>query len=282
MRYIFFGTPEFAAIVLQRLLDAGLPPLAVVCNPDRPVGRKKLLTPPPVKRLIANSKGHIEILQPEKLNEIRDKLYAMRPKLFIVAAYAKIIPQGILDIPSHGTLGVHPSLLPRLRGASPIQSAILTGEPQTGVSLYAMDAEMDHGPVYASERLADYDADRDTTATLLPRLAALGGEMLTKLLHKTNDGLPPATAQDHERATLTRKFRTEDAFIEPEDLAQALAGDAERAKAVHRAIRAFDPEPGAWTIRDGKRLKLLAARLEDAKLVLTRIQYEGKTPVTVA
>ena len=150
MRYVFFGTPEFAAIVLRQLLDANLLPVGVVCNPDRPVGRKKVITPPPVKSLVMKHETwNIPVLQPEKLDErFMLQVSSFMPELFVVAAYARIIPRSILDIPANGAIGVHPSLLPRLRGASPIQSAILNGEQNTGVTLYHMDTEVDHGPVF--------------------------------------------------------------------------------------------------------------------------------------
>ncbi len=281
MRYVFFGTPEFAAIVLERLLDAGLPPVALVCNPDRPVGRKKIFMAPPAKALVMKHETHsIPILQPERLDEgFRLQASDFMPELFVVAAYAKIIPQSILDIPAHGTVGVHPSLLPRLRGASPIQSAILTGEPKTGVSLYAMDAAMDHGPVYAMEELADYKPANDTTETLLPRLADLGGRMLVELLRRAERGMPPAIPQDHAQATFTKKFATEDAFVAPEDLARAESGDTDAAQSIHRKIRAFHPEPGAWTVLNNKRRKLLTAEIRKGQLVITTYQDEGKNPV---
>lgn len=280
MTFVFFGTPEFAAIVLRHALDAGLLPAAVVCNPDRPTGRKKIVTPPPVKQLIAQGTWPIEILQPEKLGDIHEKLQAIRPDFFIVAAYAKIIPQSILDIPSRGTIGVHPSLLPHLRGASPIQSAILDGERETGVSLYAIDADMDHGPIYRTERLADYDADHDTTATLLPRLADLGGRMLAKLLSELQHGTVTATPQDHTQATFTKKFTTDDTQIAADELTKAESGTApELALSIHQKIRAFFPEPGAWTVLNGKRRKLLAAETRGGKLFVTKYQDEGKKPV---
>ena len=282
MRYVFFGTPEFAAIALRHLLDAGLPPAAVVCNPDRPTGRKKIVTPPPVKSLVMKHETrNIAILQPERLDEgFILQVSRFKPELFIVAAYAKIIPQSILSIPPRGTIGVHPSLLPRLRGASPIQSAILTGELETGVSLYAIDAEMDHGPVFAAERLADYDTERDTTAMLLPRLAELGGRMLVELFPLLEHGTAKTIPQEHTQATFTKKFATDDAFVAADELAQAESGSApELGTSIHRKIRAFFPEPGAWTVLNGKRRKLLEGEIRDGKLLITKYQDEGKNSV---
>ncbi|MEY4731649.1 MAG: hypothetical protein RL681_595 [Candidatus Parcubacteria bacterium] len=284
LRYVLFGTPEFAAIVLRHVLDAGFVPFAVVCNPDRPQGRKKVVTPPPVKALVLQRGiSTIDVVQPERLDEdFVSRISQFKPEFFVVAAYAKIIPRSVLSIPSRGVIGVHPSLLPRLRGASPIQSAILTGESTTGVSLYAMDAEMDHGPIFAAESLADYDVDRDTTATLLPRLADLGGRMLVELLSSLERGTAKAIPQDHANATFTKKFTTDDAYIPAEELAQAERGGVpELARTIHRKIRAFDPEPGAWTFMDGKRTKLLGARIDTDHIVLTKLQREGGMPHVV-
>src|ERR1700690_3293179 len=140
MKYVFFGSPRFAAIVLQKLIDGGIAPAAGVCNPDRPVGRKKIVTPPPVKTLVVSTSSEIDILQPEKLDDMFTKrLAAIEPDFFVVAAYAKIIPANVLAIPRLGTIGTHPSLLPKYRGASPIQAALLGGDAKTGTTLYLMD-----------------------------------------------------------------------------------------------------------------------------------------------
>src|SRR6266481_8138985 len=158
MKYVFFGTPEFAAIVLDELIAAGFLPDAIICNPDRPAGRKKVITPPPVKKLIAERglESQTKILQPEKPTPELFKEFD-DIDFFVVAAYAKIIPQSILDIPRLGAIGVHPSLLPKYRGSSPIQSAILAGEMETGVTLYMLDHKMDHGPMLAAERVMAKD-----------------------------------------------------------------------------------------------------------------------------
>ncbi len=134
--FIFFGTPEFSAIILEKLIKADFIPAAVVCNPDRPVGRKQVTTPPPIKQRIMNYesgiKNKIKILQPEKLDPSLFIIPNSSFDFFIVAAYARIIPKEILDVPRLGSIGVHPSLLPKYRGATPIQSAILAGEKKTG------------------------------------------------------------------------------------------------------------------------------------------------------
>lgn len=278
MKYVFFGTPRFASLVLGELLDK-MPPLAVVANPDRPAGRKKILTPPAVKTLFAGRNAAIELLQPEKMSDIADRLRALKPDLFVVAAYGKIIPQSILDIPRLGTIGVHPSLLPRYRGATPIQSAILGGEDKTGTTLYLMDSAVDHGPILAS---AEVPIGSMAYPELETALASLGAELLLETLPKMAlDGIKPQV-QDENLATFTSKFETEDAFVPWPELESAVNGDSKTATDIWRKIRAFDPEPGAWTLKNDARVKLLGADLNDSALVLREIQRAGKKPERVS
>src|SRR3989344_7471855 len=149
MKYVFFGTPNFATRVLEGLINGGNPPSVLVCNPDKPVGRKKIITPPPTKQLILNREVPMNIFQPGSVKELSD----LSDELFrecdfgVVAAYGQIIPRKVIDSARLGIIGVHPSILPKLRGASPIQGAILEGYEETGVSLFMLDEEVDHGPV---------------------------------------------------------------------------------------------------------------------------------------
>jgi methionyl-tRNA formyltransferase len=274
MNYVFFGTPRFAEIVLGELIKADLSPIAVVCNPDRPIGRKKIITPPPVKTL-ALAHG-VAVFQPETLTgDFEKELTALAPDFFVVAAYAKIIPQSILAIARLGTIGTHPSLLPKYRGASPIQSVILAGEQTTGVSLYLMDAKMDHGPILAKEQLSV--AEDETYPDLEARLAHCGGILLVRTIPEFFAGKIHPTEQDHTAATFTKKFKTEDGFVDEDALAAALHGKGDPA-AIYRKILALNPEPGAWTLRDGKRLKLLEASIENGSLELLVTQTEGERP----
>lgn len=276
IRYVFFGSPEFAEIVLQKLIDAGLPPIAAVTNPDRPVGRKKELTPPRVKMLA--EKNGIKILQPEKITgEFINKIAELKPELFVIAAYAKIIPLSLIAIPPLGSLGVHPSLLPLYRGASPIQSAILGGEKETGVTIYMMDERVDHGPILAKRSL-EIKSD-EVFSKLLPRLAELGGDLIAEVLPKAHTGEIIPEIQREEFATFTKKFESENAFISEGVLKSAMTGiNLSEAELADRMIRALNPEPGVWTMKNGKRVKLLEAELENGCLVLKTIQIEGKTP----
>ncbi|MDP3991424.1 MAG: methionyl-tRNA formyltransferase [Candidatus Colwellbacteria bacterium] len=281
MRYVFFGTPRFAAIILEKLIGAGMPPVALVCNPDRPVGRKQIITSPPVKQLIADRKVQIEILQPEDILTIRDMLFALRPDFSVVAAYAKILPKEILEIPKLGTIGVHPSLLPKYRGPSPIQSVILADEKETGVSLFLMDGKVDHGPVISHQTLVIND--EDDYEALEEGLARLAADLLVETLPNFAEGKMTPLPQDEPQATYSKKFTSEDAFIAPEDLELATSGASpEKAIEIHRKTRALNPEPGVWTTKNGKRFKLLETRLQNYKLLLKRIQEAGKKPIELA
>lgn len=277
MKYVFFGTPDFAAIVLQKLIACGLVPLAVVCNPDRPQGRKKVITPPSTK-VLAEKHG-VPVLQPEKLSEIKDTLKNLNADFFLIAAYAKILREDIFSIPRLGTLGIHPSLLPKHRGASPLQTAILAGNTETGVSIFRVDAEVDHGPVYGEKALTL--AENETYETLMRRLAELGGAYAGELLPRIAAGKILPKEQNHAEATFTKKFTSEDGCVPEEDLLAAKHGDAEKSETIYRKIRALNPEPGVWTLRGGKRVKLLAAELQKSGLKITILQEEGKTPTRI-
>ena len=275
MKYIFFGTPRFATIVLGRLIEKGLPPVAVVTNPDRPAGRKKIITPPPVKTISQKLNPSIPVLQPEKIDEeFISRIKEYNADFFLVVAYGKILPKSLIEIPKYGTIGVHPSLLPKLRGATPIQSAILEGFKETGLTLFLIDEKMDHGPIISS-RTIPID-DKDNAEMLSDKLAVLGSDMVAKLIPDISS--MKSEAQDEAQATYVKKFSSDDAYINPEELENAEKGIGDMAEVVNRKIRAFTPEPGAWTIQNGKRTKLIDSEVIDEKLVLKSIQVEGKKP----
>ena len=249
-RYVFFGTPDFSAACLRVFLQNDFVPVAVVCNPDRPTGRKKIMTAPPVKMLAEewnadakkmgsnhgaqNDSGHspIEILQPEKLDvEFQIKLRELDADFFVVYAYNKIFRKAVLDIPRLGTIGIHPSLLPEYRGPSPFQTAILDGKTSTGVTLYFLDEGIDSGPILAkTDPIAI--SDQDTFTTLAMTLANAGAELLLNNLDGIVSGKLAPIPQDESQATYTKKFRTEDGFIDNEDLEMALSGDERMAWAI--------------------------------------------------
>lgn len=280
MNFVFFGTPEYAAIILEKLIRAGFIPQAVVCNPDRPVGRKQIITPPPTKLLITNYKLQIPVLQPENLGEdFISEIFDLKPDFCIVAAYARIIPREILEIPRMGTIGVHPSILPRYRGASPIQSVILGGEKKTGITLFLLDEKLDHGPILA--KLEIEILKLDTFQSLRTKLADSGGDLLIETLPKFVKGEITPLPQDEIEATYTKKFKTEDAYIDPLQLTEATENGGESAIKISRKIRALNPEPGTWTTKDNKRMKLLEAKIIDGKLKITKLQVEGKKPQNI-
>ena len=269
MKYIFFGTPRFAVTVLQNLIAADFPPVAIVCAPDKPVGRRQILTPPPVKQFILDNGSDIDILQPETLKNngaLVEKLNSYGADVFVLAAYGKIVPKEIFSIPPHGTVVVHPSLLPKYRGATPIQSAIIAGEKKTGTTLFIMDEEVDHGPIIAQK---DTDMDEKNYLQLGDGLANISADLLIHALPNYLPGIIIPKPQDHSAATLTKKFSAEDGFVDLKN---------EDALSVIRKIRALNPEPGIWIRWNDKRVKLLDAELENGKLHLKKIQVEGKMP----
>lgn len=239
--FVFFGTPEFAAIILDKLIKVGFIPEVVVCNPDRLVGRKKVITHPPVKISIMNQetsiKEKIEILQPENLKNAKYFLPATKYDFFIVAAYGKIIPKEILELPRLGVIGVHPSFLPKLRGPSPIQTTVLNGEEETGVTLFLLDEKVDHGPILAKRELENYESQFATFDDLNRKLAELGANLVIETLSKWLKGEIKPLPQDETKVTYTKMIKREDGEIDPKE---------ETAQEIDRKIRALNPEPGTY------------------------------------
>lgn len=233
-RIVFAGTPEFALASLTALVDAGHIPVAVYTQPDRPAGRGRRTTASPVKGFA--EQANIPVLQPETLRDeaVASELEALNPDILIVAAYGLILPQRILDIPTRGCLNVHASVLPRWRGAAPIQAAILAGDDSTGVSLMQMTAGLDCGPVF-SDRITGI-GEHETAGELHDRLATLGGDLLVSDLPKIVAGSLEPVAQDEALATYAGKIKKQDAEIDWTEPADVL----------HRHIRAYNPVPGAY------------------------------------
>lgn len=281
MKYVFFGTPRFAAVILERLVNAGFTPVALICNPDRPLGRKQIITPPPTKEIVVDRHKEVEIFQPEtnkELLEIGERL-SQQVDFAVLAAYAKILPKELIGSFRLGIIGVHPSLLPQYRGATPIQSVILAGEDKTGGTLFLMDEKVDHGPVIGKRELEI--SKEDNYEMLEEKLAEMAGDLLIETLPKFVKHETQLTPQDEKKATYTSKFSTEDGYIEPEILQAAISGDVRRAKLVHRKIKALNPEPGVYTFLEGKRTKILSAEIKNGRLMLGRIQYAGGKPINV-
>ena len=278
MKFIFFGTPEFAAIILEKLIQAELMPEAVICNPDKPTGRKQIITPPPVK-VLAQKYG-LTIYQPKDKNELLEIIKKLQPDLAIVAAFGMLFPKEILAVPKYGFINIHPSLLPKYRGPTPIQTAILNGDEKTGVSLFLIDEKMDKGKIIANSKLQI--ANSDNYESLMRKLAELGADLLIETLPDFVVGKITPLPQNELQATYTKKFSTQDAYIEPKDLEEAQEKGGDKAVEIDRKIRALNPEPGTFTLslsKGGlKRTKLLEAKIIDGKLKITKIQVEGGKP----
>jgi len=284
MRFIYFGSFHLSADILELLVAGGFMPSAVVCSPDRPAGRKQIITAPAIKQLILEKGWDIKILQPEKLEIENLKLKIGEVDLAIVMGYPKIIPQEIIDMPRLGTIGVHPSLLPKYRGASPIQTAILHGEIETGVTLYQMDAKMDHGQIIANIKLQI--ANEETNAGLEKKLAGVAAELLIETLPKFIAREITPHEQDHSQATFTKKFTTAEGEVDMDKTTYNKKLETENEdRKVYNMIRAFNPEPSVWTMNfpgyEGKRVKLLEAQIANGKLQIVKILPEGKKPLRI-
>lgn len=244
MRTVFFGTPELAVPSLAALHDRH-EVAAVVCQPDRPSGRGNRLTAPAVKRW-ALEHG-VPVLQPEKLNDgsFEAWLREQRPEVCTLAAYGRILKQPILDVPPHGFLNMHPSLLPLYRGPSPIQSAILNGDEETGISIIRISMDMDAGDILMQERVPIHPEDNGETLT--SRLAERGGELLASAVTKVERGDAVFTPQDHARATYCRLFEKRDGLLDWSRPAAAL----------HNLVRAARPWPCAQGRLNGETYKVL-------------------------
>jgi methionyl-tRNA formyltransferase len=252
-RIVFAGTPDFALAALRALVESGRTPVAVLTQPDRPAGRGKKLTASPVKQYA--EQHSIPVQQPVTLRDEQSAaaLAALEPDVLVVAAYGLILPQAVLDIPRHGCLNVHASILPRWRGAAPIQAAILAGDVKTGISLMAMTAGLDCGPVFHIEEL-DIGPD-ETAGELHDRLAALGGEALVARLDAILAGDVGAIPQDDARATYAPKIDKQDARID-----WSLPADE-----VARRVRAYNPFPGAFCFDGDTRIKVWRAAAVDGQ-----------------
>jgi len=250
-KLLFAGTPEFAVASLRALHKAGFVPAAVLTQPDRPAGRGRQVTESPVKQFAV--KHDVPVWQPETLKdaEIVAQISQAKPYLIIAAAYGLLLPQAVLDIPVRGCVNVHASLLPLWRGAAPIQAAILAGDAETGITLMQMEAGLDSGPVLASAAI-EIGAE-ETAGALHDRLAALGGELLVQKIDELLEGKLEAIPQDKALASYARKIRRQDAAIDWSLTAQQIS----------RAIRAYDPAPGASFNLDGEIIKCWQAEPVD-------------------
>jgi methionyl-tRNA formyltransferase len=250
MNLVFAGTPEFAVPALKALLDTGHDILSVYTQPDRPAGRGRKLAMSPVKAF-ALERG-LAVHQPAtlKTDAEAERLRALAPDAMIVIAYGLILPPPILNIPKYGCLNVHASLLPRWRGAAPIQRAIEAGDRTTGVTIMQMDAGLDTGAMLATAATAI--GPDDTAAGLHDRLGLLGATLLVETLVRLEHGALMPVAQDNTQATYAAKLKKDEACLDWNGAAETLA----------RRIRAFNPWPVAYTTLDGQTLRLWRAQAE--------------------
>ena len=293
MRLVFAGTPEFAATALNALLATHHLVVGVYSQPDRPAGRGRKLTPSPVKQVAVEA--GIPVFQPESLKspEAQEQLRSLNADVMIVAAYGLILPQTVLDLPRHGCLNIHASLLPRWRGAAPIQRAIAAGDRETGITIMQMDAGLDTGAMLL--KAVTPIEDHDTGGSLHDRLAALGGDAIVKALEHLEKGELGGEIQDDTRACYASKLSKDEGHID-------WTLDA---PAISRLVRAFNPWPGTYTDLEGLRIRIHQAEvLEDTSdkhpgtvirrnregvdiacglesVRITRLQLSGSRPQTV-
>ena len=248
MRVIFMGTPGYAVPILESLLALNAQIVGTFTQPDKPSGRGRTLQPGPVKSL-ALEHG-IRVFQPNSLRhaEIQREIASLRPEVVVVAAYGKFLPPEVLSIPTYGCVNVHPSLLPRYRGPSPVASAILNGETINGTTVMLIDEGMDSGPILAM-RGVPIDTKTATTETITPLLFRVGAELLIEALPLWVQGKISPQPQDNSQATITKKLEKNDGEARWQEPAEVL----------ERRLRAFTPWPGLFTFWHGRTLKILSA-----------------------
>lgn len=247
MRIVFMGTPDYAAVTLQKLIDEKYDVAAVFAQPDKPVGRKQILTPPATK--VIASQNNIPVFQPKTLRdgEALEILKQINPDVIVVVAYGKILPKEILDLPKYGCINGHASLLPKLRGASPIQWAIVTGESKTGVSTMLMDEGMDTGDVLETV-VTDIGAE-ETAEELFDRLSVMSAQLMISTLEKAKNGELTPAKQNEAEATYAPIIKKEMAHIDFNKTADEICN----------AVRGFYSWPCAFCFINGKRIKVIKA-----------------------
>lgn len=284
IRLAFFGTPKFASTILESVINVQwLMTKAVVTQPDKPVGRKQILTPSPVKLLAQRHK--IPVFDYTDSPTMIHIIGKIKPELIVVAAFGEILPKEILKIPKYGCLGIHPSLLPKYRGPTPVQFSILNGEKETGVTIFLMDEKMDQGKIISNTK---YQISKtDTSEGLSKKLAELGAELLIATIPKWVAGEIKPKPQNHKKAAYTKLLTKKDGFVDWKKIVLATQKEVQPQR-IERMVRAFTPWPGVWTkikilrYKDTKilRLKILRAHLEGERLVLDLVQQEGKKPIS--
>ncbi len=296
IKVIFFGTPEFSVKPLLALMnDPGIEISAVVTQPDKPVGRKQEMLPSPVKIAVAGS--GITILQPESVknnNEFFELVKNLKPDFIVTAAYGKILPVELINIPKHYSINIHASLLPKYRGASPVEQALLNGDSETGITFIRMDEGMDTGDILLIQRLQI--RPEDDNSMLRDRLSLLAAGLLPFLLKDIIEGEIRPIPQKNSLASYCKKIEKEDGEIKP-------AGST--AAQIANQIRALNPWPSTYLFYQGKRIKIISAEscasikgleaghfetagdqlflgcMDDTRLKITNLQLEGKNPSSI-
>jgi len=275
LKIFFLGTPEFALPALEKLINSEFKPVAVFCAPDKPVGRKQILTPPPTK--ILAQKYNIPVFQPANSYELADIIKSVSVDLIICVAYGLLLPKEVLDAPKFGCLNLHPSLLPKYRGASPLQATILNGDQETGVTIFKIEEKMDTGPIAAKQEW-QINNQKLTTPELSKKLAEVGANLLLKILPDWLTGKITPTPQDDSLASYTKIIKREAGKIDWQ----------KSAKEIEQQIRAFTPWPGTYATLPsyspnevkGSKIKIIKAESPDKQLYLEQSRRAGKIFLT--
>lgn len=269
-RTIFAGTPEVSIQLLKKLLlNKDVEIVGILTQSDKPQGRSKKLIPSPVKEFGLEHKIETIASNTLKTIEIENRIKELQPELMIVANYSNIIPKKILDIPQHGTICFHPSLLPLYRGPTPIQSALLNNEQKTGITFFLMDEKIDHGPILYQKEIIINSQERQQE--LQERTFSLGGKEINNIISKHISGLITPKEQDHTKATHTKLITKSDGFVSPEMTSLE----------IWSKFRAYSPWPGIWTEWNNKRLKIKELSYNEGKIRIIRLQLEGKKEVSL-
>lgn len=266
-KIIYFGTPIFSVCFLRSLNESGLFDIVtVISEPDRQTGRGRKVTPTPIKQYCLDN--NLICVQPEKVATLKDRLIDLKPDIGIVVAYGQIIPDSIINIPSFGTVNVHPSDLPKYRGPAPIQSALINGDRKTAISIMKIDSKMDHGPILDKKELEisvddNYDMLEKKILNIAPRLLIHSlNQYLNKQIHPVN--------QNHEFASYTKMLKKVDGLIDWNKSAME----------IHNQVRAYSNWPRAYTFIENKRLIFLKTKIIAGKLYPILVQLEGKKPAS--
>lgn len=267
INFAFFGTPDVSSETLEILKNNGYLPSLIVTSPDKPQGRKMLLTSSPVKNWAIEN--NIPFTQPEKIGEdFTNKLSKENFDLFIVVAYGKILPENFINIPKFGSINIHYSLLPKYRGASPVESAILNGDKETGVSIQKMEYKMDSGPIIALEKIEILPNEK--SIELRKRLIVIGATLLIKTLPDFMESKITLLKQDENDATYCKKIKKEDGLVDI---------NIESAENLYNKFRAYFKWPRIFFFQEEKRIIITDAALENQKFVIKKVLPEGKKEI---